>query len=214
MKKSPGAPPLPPPFRAQAPVRTIAARTPYRHYFSIAEHDIRVPRFDGTMSRPMNRAAFVSGDAVSVLPYDPVRDRVMVVEQFRFGPHVRGDPQPWKLEAVAGRIDAGETPEECARREAAEETGLVLGRLHKVLGYYPAPGAVAEYMVSFVAIADLDAGCTGVSGLAEEDEDIRSHVVGFEAAMAGLASGRLDTGPLAISLLWLACHREELRADA
>ena len=66
----------------------------------------------------VSRTAFVSGDAITVLPYDPVSDRVLLVEQFRAGPYARGDSQPWLLEALAGRIDGGESPEEAVLREA------------------------------------------------------------------------------------------------
>ena len=114
-------------------------------------------RFDGTTSPPIIREVMLSGDAVTVLPYDPVRDRVLLIEQMRAGPLGRGDPLPWQLEAIAGRIDPGETPEDAARREAVEEAGLNLGKLHKVAEYYPTPGAMAEYLYSYVAICDLPA---------------------------------------------------------
>ena len=52
-------------------------------FFAVEEQGLRFRRFDGTLSDPVNREAFVSGDAVTVLPYDPVRDRVLLVEQFR-----------------------------------------------------------------------------------------------------------------------------------
>jgi len=195
-------------------VRIVDVRTPYKNYFSVEEHDIVVPRFDGGNSRVMTRAVFVSGDAVSVLPYDPVRDRVMLIEQFRMGPHVRGDAKPWKYEAVAGRIDAGETPEKTARREMSEETGLSLQKLLPISDYYPAPGAVAEYMYSYVGLAELPDDAVGVSGLDSEDEDIKSHLFDFDEALGFVASGRADTGPLLVSLLWLALHRDSIRKDA
>ena len=195
-------------------IRTFETRRPYKNNFSVVEHDISVPRFNGEHSERMTRAAFISGDAVSVLPYDPVRDRVMLIEQFRFGPHVRGDNRPWKLEAIAGRIDAGESPEETAKREAVEETGLTLRKLIPAFKGYPAPGAVDEYMYSFIGLADLPDGITGVSGLESEDEDIQSHLFDFAEAMALLEKGLIDTGPLISSLLWLALHRDTIRNDA
>lgn len=195
-------------------VRTIEAREPYRNYFSIQEHDISVPQFEGGYSAVVTRAAFVSGDAVSVLPYDPVRDRVMVIEQFRFGPHVRGDLNPWKLEAIAGRIDAGETPEKTAHREMVEETGVKLRKLIKLTSFYPAPGAVAEYMYSFIGIADLPDEVAGIGGLEEEAEDIKSHILSFKDAMELLNDSRADTGPLVVSLLGLSMHRKALRNGA
>jgi ADP-ribose pyrophosphatase len=51
-------------------------RRPYSAFFAVEEHDIRFPRFDGSMSETVNRAAFVMGDVITVLPYDPVRDAV------------------------------------------------------------------------------------------------------------------------------------------
>ncbi len=209
-KKSPGLAT----GKIRAQVRTIEVREPYRNYFSIQEHDISIPRFEGGFSDVVTRAVFVSGDAVCVLPYDPKRDRVMVIEQFRFGPHVRGDTQPWKLEAIAGRIDPGETPEQTAMRETLEETGLHLRELIKAPCYYPAPGAVAEYMYPFIGLVDLPDDAAGIGGLAVEAEDIKSHILSFEGAMQLLNQGRADTGPLLVSLLWLASHRESIRKGA
>jgi nudix-type nucleoside diphosphatase (YffH/AdpP family) len=195
-------------------VRVLRQRHPYSGYFSIVEQDISVPRYAGGNSDVVTRAAFISGDAVAVLPYDPHRDRVMLIEQFRFGPHVRGDERPWKLEAIAGRIDAGETPEATAHREMAEETGLKATELLPVVGYYTAPGAVAEFMYAFIGLAELPDSAAGIGGLDEEAEDIQSRVIGFDAAMEMFEAGALDTGPLVVCLLWLALHRESIRKRA
>jgi nudix-type nucleoside diphosphatase (YffH/AdpP family) len=112
-------------------------------------------RFDGDAQRDVRRAVFRVTDAATVLPYDPVRDRILLLEQLRFGPLAQGDPAPWLLEPVAGLIDAGETPEETARREAAEEAGLVIGDLHFVARYYPSPGGVSQVLYSYIGLADL-----------------------------------------------------------
>jgi ADP-ribose pyrophosphatase len=188
-------------------------RRPYLGYFMVEEQDLSIPRFDGGLSPVVTRAAFVAGDAVTVLPWDPVRDRVLLVEQFRFAPHVRGDAHPFTLEAVAGRIDPGETPEDAARREAMEEAGLDLGPLARVAAYYPSPGAVTEHLTSFVAQADLPDGTGGLGGLADESEDIRAHVISFDRLMALVASGEVGNGPLILTALWLRTERERLRAE-
>ena len=168
-------------------------------------------RFDGAMSEDITREVFVSGDAVTVLPYDPVRDRVLVIEQFRVGPLGRGDRLPWQLEAIAGRIDPGETPDTAARREAVEEAGLILGALEKVAEYYPSPGAVAEYLYSFVALCDLPDGVAGVFGAEEEDEDIKGHVLSFDQLLAVMAAGEIGNSPLLLTVLWLQRERARLR---
>ena len=163
------------------------------------------------MSQPVTREAFVSGDASVVLPYDPVRDRVLLIEQFRFGPFARGDTQAWSVEAIAGRIDGGETPEIAARREAREEAGLELHRLIPGPSYYPSPASKTEYLYSFIGLADLPDGITGIHGVATEAEDIRSHLVSFDRLMDLVDSGEIDNAPLVLIALWLARQRDGLR---
>ena len=189
-------------------------RQPYAHYFAVEEFDLTHRRFDGTISAELSRAAFIAPDAATVLPYDPGRDRVLLIEQFRVGPMARGDSQPWLLEAIAGRVDAGETPEQTVRREAQEEAGLEIGALHRVHGYYPSPGSVSEYLYSFVGLADLPDSAAGLGGVPGEGEDIRAHVIGYERLMALLDAGELDNAPLLLSAFWLARNRDRLRAEA
>lgn len=193
-------------------VDLIARAEPYAAFFSVEEYDLRHRRFAGGMSAPMRRAVFVSGDAATVLPYDPVRDRVMLIEQFRAGPFGRGDPQPWMLEPIAGRIDPGETPEQAIHREAQEEAGLTLQALEKVGEYYPSPGMLAEYLYSYVGLADLPDAGPRLGGLASEQEDIRTHLMPFAQMMALIGAGELQVGPLLLSAWWLAANRERLRA--
>lgn len=197
---------------APGDVAVLATRRCYAHHFGGREDDLTFRRFDGAPSRTVTRAGFILGDAVSVLPYDPVRDRVLLVEQFRYGPWLRGDPNPWSLEPIAGRIDPGETPEGAARREAAEEAGLKLGALHPVGRYYPSPGAVTEYLFAYVGLADLPDAAGGIGGLDAEAEDIRAHVIAFARLMELVATGEVENGPLLVSALWLAAHRARLRA--
>ncbi|NTT86386.1 NUDIX domain-containing protein [Tabrizicola sp. SY72] len=198
---------------APGDVAPLARREPYAFFFAVEEHDLRFRRFDGSLSPQVTRAAFLSGDAVTVLPYDPTRDRVLLVEQFRAGPFARGDRQPWQLEAIAGRIDPGETPEDAARREAVEEAGLTLGALLPVAGYYPSPGICAEYLYSYVALCDLPDGAAGVFGVEGEAEDIRGHLIGFDDLMTLVATGEAGNAPLLLTALWLQRERPRLRRE-
>lgn len=188
--------------------------TPYAKFFAVEDYRLRHRLFRGGQSAALSRAAFVSGDATVVLPYDPRRDVVLLVEQFRAGPLARGDANPWSLETVAGRVDAGETPEAAARREAAEEAGVTLGRLIAAPSFYPSPGAKSEYLYCFIGLADLPEGAAGFGGLEEEGEDIRSHRLGFAQMMALIASGEIENGPLIVLALWLQGLRAGLRAEA
>lgn len=187
-------------------------RQPYANFFAVEEYDLSIRRFDGSMGPQVNRATFISGDAVTVLPYDPARDRVLLVEQFRAGPFARGDANPFSLEPIAGRIDAGETPEQAGRREAVEEAGLTLGAMLPVAGYYPSPSAKTEYLYSYIALTDLPDGVAGVFGVEGEAEDIRGHLITFDQLMDLLASGEVNNAPLILSTLWLQRERPRLRA--
>ncbi len=192
--------------------QTAALQEPYAAFFAVEELDLRFRRFNGEMSDQVRRAVFISGDAVTVLPYDPRRDRVLLIEQFRSGPYARGDRQPWQLEAIAGRIDPGEHPEDAARREATEEAGLTLGALLPVAQYYPTPGICAEFLYSYLALCDLPDGVEGVFGVAGEAEDIRGHLIGFDALMDLVASGEAGNAPLILTALWLQRERARLRS--
>lgn len=198
-------------FAQPQDVLVSAIASPYANFFAVEEYDLSFRRFDGTDSASIKRAAFISGDAVTVLPYDPKRDRVLLVEQFRTGPLARGDHQPWQLEAIAGRIDPGESPEAAARREASEEAALTLGDLLQVAQYYPSPGAFSEYIFSYVALADLPDGAAGVFGVEEEAEDIRGHLMGFDALMSLITQGEVANAPLILTALWLQRERARLR---
>ncbi|MGH1369167.1 MAG: NUDIX domain-containing protein [Maritimibacter sp.] len=199
---------------ARDDVHVLEARTPYVNYFQIGEQDLSFRQFDGEMSAAVTRAALVGGDAVTVLPYDPQRDVVLLIEQFRMGPFLRGDPKPWLLEPIAGRIDPGETPQACARREAFEEAGVTVGALENVGQGYPSPGAMSEFLYSYVAVMEL-AGLGGeVHGLKNEAEDIRTHVIGFDRLMELARGGEVASVPLLMSAYWLALNRERLRASA
>ncbi|WP_417255728.1 NUDIX domain-containing protein [Celeribacter halophilus] len=210
--------------RPRAPDRVDMARTdvtslrreiPYSYFFAVDDSTIRHRQFDGDTSQEMTRAAFLMADAVTVLPYDPLRDRVLVIEQFRFGPYARGDARPWMLEPIAGRVDAGEGTEATARREGEEEAGVKIGALHKVAEYYPSSGAITEYVTSYIGICDLPDGITQTGGgLEEEHEDIASYLLSYDRLMEMCDAGQLDVGPLYLSALWLSRHRDRIKREA
>jgi nudix-type nucleoside diphosphatase (YffH/AdpP family) len=197
-----------------AQVECIARHTPHQGYFLTRAYQLRYPGFDGAASPVVNREVFVATDAAIVLPYDPVHDRVLLVEQFRMGPYGRGDPRPWMLEPVAGRVDAGETPEQTARRECVEEAGLNLRALELISRHYCTPGTSTEYFHLYLGLCDLPQAGHGLGGLACENEDIRTHVISFDQAMSLLDTGEADNGPLVLSLIWLSRERERLRSAA
>ncbi|KRW96038.1 NUDIX domain-containing protein [Paracoccus sp. MKU1] len=194
-------------------IRIDSVEEPYAEYFSVEAIRLSQHRNDGGWTEPLLRAVFVSGDATVVLPWDPLRDRVMLIDQLRAGPLARGDAQPWLYETVAGRVDAGETPEQAARREAVEETGITLSRLFPAPHNYPSPGAMAEYLYLYVGIADLPDDSAGLGGLATEDEDIRSHLIPRAELTRMALAGEIRNGPLLNLALWLELRHQDIRRE-
>lgn len=191
-------------------VRLIDHRFAHLNFYGIEEARLQFRRHDGDMSPELERSALMTGAAAVVLPYDPVRDAVLLIEQFRAPLYFAGDPAPWLWEPVAGLVDPGETPDQTAHREAMEEAGLVLKGLEKVGEAYSSSGSSSEYVHLYVGLADLS-DAEGIGGLASEGEDIRSSVVSFDALMEGVESHRYRDMPLLVTALWLARHRDRLR---
>jgi ADP-ribose pyrophosphatase len=190
-------------------VEIVARRTVFQGYFRVDEYRLRHEQFAGGLGPEIKREVLERGHAVAVLPYDPLRDEVVLIQQFRIGPYARGDEACWMFEIVAGIIDPGEGLEEVAHRETLEEANLSLRRIDEIMAYYPSPGAVSEHITLYCGQVDA-AGAGGIHGLDHEGEDIRVVPMPFEQAMNLLRDGRITNSPTIIALQWLALNREDL----
>jgi ADP-ribose pyrophosphatase len=192
-----------------ADVEIVERRTQYQGYFRIDRYRLRHRLFAGGWTGEIMRELFERGHAAAVLPYDPRRDSVALVEQFRIGAYAAGRP-PWVIEIVAGIIEEGETAEAVVRREAVEEAGVTLTELEPVHRVLASPGGASETCMIYCGRADLGmAG--GFHGLAHEHEDIRVLVMAADEAFRLLAAGRVENATAVIALQFLALNRERLR---
>ena len=191
-------------------VSSKSKRIVYRGFFSVEEHELSYQKFNKTQSDVVTRSALVSSDAVIVLPYDPINDRVLLIEQFRTGPYVKGDNSPWVLEPIAGLVDKGESPDTAALREAQEEAHLKIDKLELVAQSYPSPGISTEFFHQYIGIVSLPKSTNLVSGLASETEDIRSHIFSFKKFFDMISKGELNVGPAILLGLWLSKNRKNL----
>ncbi|AJB64446.1 TPA: ADP-ribose diphosphatase [Enterobacter hormaechei] len=196
---------------AKNDVEIIARETLYSGFFSMELYRFRHRLFNGEMSGEIKREIFERGHAAVLLPYDPVRDEVVLVEQVRIAAYDTSDT-PWLLEMVAGMIEEGESVEDVARREALEEAGLAIGRAKPVLSYLASPGGTTER--SSIMVGEVDATTAeGIHGLADENEDIRVHVVSREQAYQWVEEGLIDNAASVIALQWLQLHYQTLRHE-
>lgn len=198
-------------------VEIISRERGYDGFFKLDRFKLRHRKFDGGWSEEMPRELVIRRDAVGVLLYDPQLDAVALIEQFRTGiidksMDANGKLQsPWILELVAGLIDRDETPADVAKREAIEEANCEVLALEPIFEFFTSPGGTNEYLYLFCGRCDLrNAG--GVYGLPEEHEDIRVHVIEYDAAVALLKNGRINNAITIIAMQWLQMQRERLRA--
>lgn len=185
----------------------------YMNYFATEELDFQYRRNDGTLSPVLNRCAMMMGRSAVVLPYDPVRDCVLLVEQFRAAVYMNGDPAPWVWEPIAGLVEAGETPEDCARRETIEEAGVTVNELHAIGPAYSSTGSSADFVHMFVGISDLGQ-FSPTGGVEAEGEDIRAEIIPYQAFIDRVDRQEYVDMPLMVTGLWLARHRDRLRKQA
>ena len=190
-------------------VEVVEREACFRGFYQLDRLHLRHRLFAGGMGKLISRELFVRHDAVCVLPYDPQRDCVVLIEQFRVGA-LDKSLNPWLIELVAGLIDKDEQPEQVARREAVEEAGLELAELWPLTQYYPSPGGSDERVHLYVGRCD-SRGAGGVHGLEEEGEDIRVLVWSLDEALVALDDGRIDNAASIIALQWLALNRAEVR---
>lgn len=191
-------------------VEVIECQTVFRGYFRIDRYRLRHRKHEGGWTGEMTREIFERGHAVAVLLYDPDRDTVVLIEQFRPGALAAGW-QPWLMEIVAGIIEDGETPEQVAHRESKEEAGGVITALVPVAHYLVSPGGTSESCEIMCGRVD-SSEMGGLHGLAAEHEDIRVVVVPADDAISMVGDGRMVNAAGIIALQWLALNRTALRA--
>lgn len=191
--------------KAELVERTVA----FQGYFRVARYLFRHSLFQGGQSGEIQREVFERGQAAAVLPYDPLRDEVVLIRQFRAGSYVAGH-HPWSWEIVAGIIEEGETPEDVARREAEEEASVNILDLFPMHSIMLSPGASSESCTSFLGRIDAT-GAGGIFGLESENENILVKAMPFAEARALLDRDEVDNSVAVMALQWLALHRDEMR---
>lgn len=189
----------------------IIEKTPvYEGFFRIDRYRLRHRLHEGGWSGEMLREVFERGHAAAVIPFDPVLDVVVLIEQFRIGAFAAGH-EPWLVEVVAGIIEPGESAEDVVRREAVEECGCPVTDLIAIADFLVSPGGASESISLFCGRVDAR-GAGGIHGQREEHEDIRVVALPFAEARAWLEAGRIDNATAVIALQWLVMNRDRLRA--
>ena len=187
----------------------VRHQTLFEKYFRLDEYLVSHELFGGGTSPEFTREVFDRGPVVAVLPYDPGRRKVVLIEQFRIGA-INDAEGPWLVETVAGVIETGESTREVALRETVEEAGCSIQELELITRYHVSPGAVNELCTLYCGLVNSE-GVGGIHGLADENEDIRVLVVDAEEAFAWVREGKIRSSPAVIALLWLELNQARIQ---
>jgi len=156
---------------------------------------------------PINREVIFCTDSVNVLIYLKSIDSFLFCEQFRTGPYFNGEENPFSISCCAGMVDKDTPPEEMAKIEVFEETGIEIETtdLTFITSAYPSAGRMTEKV--FIYMVELDyAPDIGFYGLAEEGEEIKTHIIPRTKTFEMLANNEFLSATTCLALNWFRAN--------
>ena len=169
-------------------------------FFKMNEYILKYKKYDGSWSKEVKREIFGGAMVSAVLPYDPVKREIVLIQQFRPGT-IAKEFNNYLYEIVAGIIDSGEKAEDAAKRECLEETGCKIKKITPIQGYFPAPGSSESFYHLFLGEIDTFEG-ERVMGLESENEDILVRSYKLSDVKEMMEKGEILNGLTLIALQW------------
>lgn len=182
----------------------------YNGHFKVTQYELSHTTFSGGRTPVLKRELVARNDAVALVPYDPLSDQIVLVEQFRVGA-IR-EQKPWLIEIVAGLLEEGEQPEQVAVRESQEEIGCTATDLLKIGEFYTSPGGSSEWVHLFIGKVSMN-DVQEIAGLEDEGEDIKVHIVPASDIPLMISTGEIRSAIAIIGLQWFVANRDSLRNE-
>ncbi len=180
--------------------KIINKKNLYSGFFKLKKLEFIHQKHDGSWTNRINREIFSGAHVSTLLPYDPVRKEIVLIQQFRAGVISRYD-NDYLYEIVAGIIDKNESPEETAIRECLEETGCNVNKIAQIHSYFPAPGSSESYYHLFLGEINSFEG-ERVMGLESENENILVKSYKVDQVRNMLKKKKIKNGLTLIALQW------------
>ena len=171
-------------------------------FFKIEEAYVQFEQFNGEMSPLVRQLKLERGNSVAVLVFNRSTEKLILISQFRY-PTYRNN-HGWTIETIAGMVDPGETPEEAARRELQEETGLNIDSFEPISAFYPSPGGSSEQIYLYYSeVSGEQAKYKKSGGLLAIGEDIKVIELTLAEALAKIKTGEILDAKTIIGIYWL-----------
>ena len=180
--------------------KIINKKNLYSGFFSLNKYEFIHQKHDGKWTDKVEREIFSGAHVSSLLPYDPVRKEIILIQQFRAGVLSTFDDD-YLYEIVAGIIDKGEKPEETAKRECLEETGCDVKKIMPIHSYFPAPGSSESYYHLYLGEINSFDG-ERIMGLENENENILVKAFKIDKVRQMLKNKKITNGLTLIALQW------------
>jgi ADP-ribose pyrophosphatase len=180
--------------------KIINKKNLYSGFFSLNKYEFIHEKHNGEWTDIIGREVFSGGHVSILLPYDPIKKEIVLIQQFRAGAISRYD-ENYLHEIVAGIIDEGENPEETAIRECFEETGCEVKKIHPIQSYFPAPGSSESYYHLYLGEIQAFDG-ERIRGLEKENEDILVKSFKIDAVRQMLKEKKIINGVTLVALQW------------
>ena len=169
-------------------------------FFNLYKYAFIHEKYDGNWSNIVEREIFSGAHVSTLLPYDPIRKEIVLIQQFRAGVLSR-DNHSHLHEIVAGIIEENENPEDTAKRECLEETGCEVKTIIPIQNYFPAPGSSESYYHLYLGEVNSFDG-ERIMGLESENENILVKSFKIDQVRKMLKNKEIINGLTLIALQW------------
>jgi len=172
----------------------------YKGFFQMNKFKFVHQKHDGTWSSEIEREIFGGAHVSILLPYDPIKKEIILIQQFRAGILSRQSAS-YLYEIVAGIIDNDEKPIDTAARECLEETGCEVKKIIPIQSYFPSPGSSESLFHLFLGEVDSFEG-KRIKGLKNENEDILVSAFKVNKVKEMLENKKIINGVTLVALQW------------
>jgi len=174
------------------------------NWYTLRKITFEIEKPDGA-TETQSKEAYDRGNGAVILLYNKSQNSVVLTRQFRLPTYINGNKTGMLIEACAGLLEQ-ESPDECIKREAMEETGYNVSNVKKIFEAYMSPGSVTEILHFFVAEYSKTDLLHSGGGVKEEEEDIEVLELAFKDVLSMIESGEIMDAKTIMLLQYAQIH--------